>query len=107
MVVEVRHHDSAGEHGDGLVRSEFHERMYGRKTVEIFEQVKDRFDPDARLNPGKIVRAPKMNDRRLFRYQPDYRVPELDMSLDWSAWPGAGNGFQGAVEMCNNNGACR
>ena len=97
----------SGEHGDGLVRSEFHERMYGRKTVEIFEQVKDRFDPKARLNPGKIVRAPKMNDRRLFRYKPDYRVPELDMSLDWSAWPGAGNGFQGAVEMCNNNGACR
>ena len=27
--------------------------------------------------------------------------------LDWSAWPGAGGGFQGAVEMCNNNGACR
>ncbi|MCH8240318.1 MAG: 4Fe-4S dicluster domain-containing protein, partial [Proteobacteria bacterium] len=33
--------------------------------------------------------------------------PGLDMSLDWSAWPGAGNGFQGDVEMCNNNGACR
>ena len=27
--------------------------------------------------------------------------------LDWSAYPGAGGGFQGAVEMCNNNGACR
>jgi Fe-S oxidoreductase len=29
------------------------------------------------------------------------------MALDWSAWPGAAGGFQGAVEMCNNNGACR
>ena len=47
----------SGEHGDGLVRSEFHERMYGRKTVEIFEEVKDRFDPGGTLNPGKIVRA--------------------------------------------------
>ncbi len=97
----------SGEHGDGLVRSEFHEKMYGKKTVEIFEQVKDRFDPDARMNPGKIVRATKMNDRTLFRYKPGYGVPEIDTGLDWSSWTGAGNGFQGAVEMCNNNGACR
>jgi FAD/FMN-containing dehydrogenase/Fe-S oxidoreductase len=97
----------SGEHGDGLVRSEFHEKMYGRKTLEIFEAVKDRFDPEATLNPGKIVRASKMDDRTLFRFKPDYRVPEMPMALDWSAWPGAGGGFQGAVEMCNNNGECR
>jgi Fe-S oxidoreductase len=59
------------------------------------------------LNPGKIVDAPKMDDRTLFRYPSDYRVPELKTALDWSAYPGAGGGFQGAVEMCNNNGACR
>ena len=97
----------SGEHGDGLVRSEFHEEMYGPKTVKLFEQVKDRFDPDSRMNPGKIVRAPRMNDRTLFRYKPDYSVPDMKTSLDWSAWTGSGGGFQGAVEMCNNNGACR
>ena len=97
----------SGEHGDGLVRSEFHEMMYGRKTVEIFEQVKDRFDPVGLMNPGKIVRAPRMNDRSLFRYKPDYAVADFQPALDWSAWPGAGGGFQGAVEMCNNNGECR
>jgi Fe-S oxidoreductase len=59
------------------------------------------------MNPGKIVRAAPMNDRTLFRYKPDYRVPEMQMALDWSAYPGAGGGFQGAVEMCNNNGECR
>ena len=48
-----------------------------------------------------------MDDRSLFRYPPDYRVDELKTALDWSAYPGAGGGFQGAVEMCNNNGACR
>jgi Fe-S oxidoreductase len=48
-----------------------------------------------------------MDDRTLFRYPPDYRVDELKTVLDWSAYPGAGGGFQGAVEMCNNNGACR
>ena len=97
----------SGEHGDGLVRSEFHATMYGRRTVALFEAVKDRFDPKGVLNPGKIVRAPRMNDRTLFRYKPDYRVPDMEAALDWSAWPGAGGGFQGAVEMCNNNGECR
>jgi FAD/FMN-containing dehydrogenase/Fe-S oxidoreductase len=97
----------SGEHGDGLVRSEFHERMYGAKTVRLFEEVKDRFDPVGLMNPGKIVRALAMNDRTLFRYKPDYHVPELPMALQWSGYPGAGGGFQGAVEMCNNNGECR
>ena len=81
--------------------------MYGAKTVRLFEEVKDRFDPDGLMNPGKIVRASRMNDRTLFRYKPDYRVPEMAMALDWSAYPGSGGGFQGAIEMCNNNGECR
>ena len=97
----------SGEHGDGLVRSEFHEAMFGPRIIGDFRQVKHRFDPDNVLNPGKIVDPPKMDDRSLFRYPPDYRVAELKTVLDWSAWPGAGGGFQGAIEMCNNNGACR
>ena len=35
----------SGEHGDGIVRSEFHEKMFGRELVRAFEEVKDRFDP--------------------------------------------------------------
>ncbi len=97
----------SGEHGDGIVRSEFHEQMFGPRLVRAFEEVKDRFDPAGRYNPGKIVRAPKFDDRRAFRYGPEYRADELRTHLDWSAYPGAGGGFQGAVEMCNNNGACR
>jgi FAD/FMN-containing dehydrogenase/Fe-S oxidoreductase len=97
----------SGEHGDGLVRSEFHERMYGARTVRLFEEVKDRFDPGGVLNPGKIVRPSRMDDRTLFRFKPDYRVPEMRAALDWSGYIGAGGGFQGAVEMCNNNGECR
>ena len=97
----------SGEHGDGIVRSEFHEAMFGARIIADFGEVKQRFDPDKLLNPGKIVDAPKMDDRTLFRYPPDYRIDELKTALDWSAYPGAGGGFQGAVEMCNNNGACR
>jgi FAD/FMN-containing dehydrogenase/Fe-S oxidoreductase len=97
----------SGEHGDGIVRSEFNEKMFGTELVHAFEEVKDRFDPQHLFNPGKIVRAPKFDDRSNFRYGPDYRADEMTSALDWSAYPGAGGGFQGAVEMCNNNGACR
>jgi FAD/FMN-containing dehydrogenase/Fe-S oxidoreductase len=96
----------SGEHGDGILRSEFHQPMFGARLVRAFEEVKDRFDPKALFNPGKIVRPPKFDDRGLFRYAPDYRVGEMRSALDWSDYSGAAGGFQGAVEMCNNNGAC-
>ncbi len=97
----------SGEHGDGIVRSEFHEPMFGSRITAAFEEVKQDFDPAGLFNPGKIVSPPRMDDRSLFRYPPGYKVGDLETQLDWSAWPGAGGGFQGAVEMCNNNGACR
>ena len=97
----------SGEHGDGLVRSEFHEKMFGTRMIESFGEVKKRFDPKGLFNPGKIVDPPKMDERTLFRFGPDYAVPDFETGLDWSAWPGSAGGFQGAVEMCNNNGACR
>ncbi|MFN3348714.1 FAD-binding and (Fe-S)-binding domain-containing protein [Pseudorhodoplanes sp.] len=97
----------SGEHGDGIVRSEFHEFMFGKRLVRAFEEVKTRFDPDGLFNPGKIVHAPKFDDATNFRFKPGYRGEDIATKLDWSAWPGAGGGFQGAVEMCNNNGACR
>ncbi|MDU6323802.1 FAD-binding and (Fe-S)-binding domain-containing protein, partial [Bradyrhizobium sp.] len=97
----------SGEHGDGIVRSEFHEQMFGSRIVADFKEVKQRFDPANVLNPGRIVDPPRMDDRSLFRYPPDYRIDDIKTVLDWSAYPGAAGGFQGAVEMCNNNGACR
>ncbi|HTZ38130.1 MAG TPA: FAD-linked oxidase C-terminal domain-containing protein [Stellaceae bacterium] len=93
----------SGEHGDGIVRSEFHAPMFGSRIVRAFEEVKDAFDPHGLFNPGKIVRPPKMDDRSLFRFKPDYRQLPLDTVFDWSEW----GGFASAAEMCNNNGACR
>ena len=97
----------SGEHGDGLVRSEFNEPMFGSRLARAFEEVKDRFDPNGFYNPGKVVRPPKFDDRSLFRYAPGYHGEEIKTQLDWSAYTGSGGGFQGAIEMCNNNGACR
>jgi Fe-S oxidoreductase len=93
----------SGEHGDGIARSEFLESMLGPRIARAFEEVKACFDPAGLLNPGRIVRPPRMDDRSLFRYRPDYAAATRPAALDWSGW----SGLLGAVEMCNNNGACR
>ena len=94
----------SGEHGDGISRSEYIAPLFGPVLTGAFETVKDAFDPENRLNPGKIVRPLTMDDRSLFRFKPDYAVTQpLKPALDWSDW----GGFGAAVEMCNNNGTCR
>ena len=102
MVREYRGSHS-GEHGDGIVRSEFHEAMFGSRLTSAFEEIKDAFDPGGLFNPGKIVRPERMDDRELFRYKPGYAPLPVETGLDWSEW----GGFDRAVEMCNNNGTCR
>ncbi|MCX7892700.1 MAG: FAD-binding protein [Burkholderiales bacterium] len=100
----------SGEHGDGLVRTEWIEPIVGERLTRALEEVKDLFDPKGLMNPGKIVRGPRMDDRTLFRFKPGYRPLPVETALDWSAWdtPGAAStGFAAAVEMCNNNGHCR
>lgn len=44
-----------GEHGDGLARSEFVKKQYGARNYKIFKEIKKLFDPNNRLNPGKII----------------------------------------------------
>ncbi len=97
----------SGEHGDGIARSEFNESMFGSRLARAFEQVKDLFDPTGLLNPGRVVRPPRFDDRGLFRYGPDYAAAPVTPRMDWSAWPGPQGGLLAAVEMCNNNGTCR
>ena len=106
-VVRAYQGTHSGEHGDGIVRSEFLEPMLGRRMVDAFAEVKRTLDPLGLMNPGKIVDPPAMDDRSLFRYPPGYgpsaEARALPVVLDWSE-PG---GLLGAVERCNNNGACR
>ena len=92
-----------GEHGQGLVRSEFSEYLFGAELLGAFREVKRAFDPANMMNPGKIVDARPMDSADLLRYSPDYRTIEVDTRYDWSA----DNGFAGAVEMCNGAGVCR
>ncbi|MEO8485442.1 MAG: FAD-linked oxidase C-terminal domain-containing protein [Betaproteobacteria bacterium] len=114
----------SGEHGDGLVRSEWVAWQFGPRLTRAFEDVKALFDPDGLMNPGKIVRPPRMDDATLFRFPPGHATLPVATALDWSAWnvngdaatgtssaPGTGGdpaeGYAKAVEMCNNNGHCR
>ena len=90
-----------GEHGDGLARSEWIGKMFGPDMVAAFEEVKDAFDPHAMMNPGKIVRAPRMDEN--LRYDPDYRTQKVETYFSFSS----AGGFQQAVEMCSGVGQCR
>ncbi|MGH8829845.1 MAG: FAD-binding and (Fe-S)-binding domain-containing protein, partial [Polaromonas sp.] len=122
----VRHYKGAysGEHGDGLCRGEWVAWQFGPKINDAFAHIKNYLDPLNLLSPNRIVNPPKMDDTRLMRFPPSYKVIPIQTALDWSAWnvqndpvteqtsaPGTGGdpaqGFAKAVEMCNNNGHCR
>jgi len=109
MVREFKGSAFSGEHGDGLVRSEWIEPILGPQLVRALEEIKLLLDPKGLMNPGKIVRPSKMDDRMLFRFKPGYATAALETALDWSDWGARerGAGFAAAIEMCNNNGHCR
>ena len=102
----------SGEHGDGLVRSEWIAPFFGPRLTAALGEIKSWLDPKGLMNPGKIVAPTKMDDKSLFRFRPGYATrPPAPSALDWSEWEvgpqDRGAGFAKAVEMCNNNGHCR
>ena len=92
-----------GEHGDGLSRSEFLEKIYGEEINEAFRVLKLAADPENLLNPGKIVSPPPMDEN--LRYGADYVTKPLILNpvLDFSAEGSLIN----AIENCNGAGVCR
>ncbi len=91
----------SGEHGDGLARSHFNQKLFGPVLYEAFRQVKRAFDPKNLMNPGKIVDSPAMTES--LRISPAYKTWQPQTTLDFS---GQG-GFAAAVEMCSGMGECR
>lgn len=91
----------SGEHGDGLVRSPFQEKMYGRVIYEAFREIKQTFDPQGLLNPGKIVDAPPL--RSNLRYGPGYFTTQIPTTFDFSV----DGGITRAAELCAGVGECR
>src|SRR5579864_2132971 len=65
----MKYHGSfSGEHGDGQSRAEFLPKMFGPELVRAFEEFKNLWDPDWKMNPGKVVK-PYRVDQNL-RYGP-------------------------------------
>ena len=91
----------SGEHGDGLVRSEWIESMFGSEMYQIFRQLKQTFDPTGIMNPGKIVDGPPMTEN--LRFGNNYNTIKIDTYFDFSNQ----GGFDRAIEMCNGVAACR
>jgi FAD/FMN-containing dehydrogenase/Fe-S oxidoreductase len=91
----------SGEHGDGLVRSAWNEKMFGPQIYEAFRQIKRAFDPENVLNPGRVVNAPAMEEN--LRFTPGAPTPELQTIFDYSAQ----GGFFRSIELCNGAGVCR
>ena len=91
----------SGEHGDGLARSCWNEKMFGPKLYQAFREVKKAFDPKNILNPGKIVDAQSLTEN--LRYGPEYETRTLETFLDFSKE----GGIENAIELCNGNGVCR
>ena len=92
----------SGEHGDGIVRGVFTEKMFGSQIYDAFRQVKRVFDPKGIMNPGKIIDTPRNDRESPLRHRlpvPPAPSQRLDFSADTN--------FAGAVEQCNGMGACR
>lgn len=92
----------SGEHGDGVVRGAYLEKMFGPELYRAFRRVKSLFDPDGVLNPGRKVDAPDPLDDLRVLPRAD-RLPQVATRFDYSAQ----GGFYRAVEMCSGVGECR
>ncbi len=97
----------SGEHGDGLVRSEWIAPFFGPRLTAALGEIKALFDPRNLMNPGKIVSPSKQDDRSLFRYQPNYRITPIRTGLDWHAEfgeRGLAGGHQRSSRCCAKRG---
>lgn len=92
---------NSSEHGDGLARSEFNRRVFGEALYQAMQECKQLFDPDGRMNPGKIVNAPPMTEN--LRDATTSVAPPYASRLSFEA----AGGMRGAADRCMNIGLCR
>ncbi|MBC7780447.1 MAG: FAD-binding oxidoreductase [Proteobacteria bacterium] len=93
----------SGEHGDGQAKAEFLPVMYGPELMQAFREFKAIWDPDGRMNPGKLIDAYRIDEN--LRYGPDYQPIRFETRMHF-ATP-EGDGFGRAVEHCVGMGKCR
>ncbi|MFP3464284.1 FAD-binding and (Fe-S)-binding domain-containing protein [Leifsonia sp. SIMBA_070] len=93
----------SGEHGDGQARGELLPIMFGERLIEAFERFKALFDPDDRMNPGKVVKPYRATEN--LRLGTEYR-PKVDVQLHFS-YPHDEGRFDRAALRCVGVGNCR
>jgi FAD/FMN-containing dehydrogenase/Fe-S oxidoreductase len=99
----VRHGGSlSGEHGDGQARGELLPIMFGDELVEAFSEYKTIWDPDWRMNPGKVVRPYRLDEN--LRLGADYHPRILETNF---AFPDDEFSFANAAKRCVGVGKCR
>ncbi len=91
----------SGEHGDGIARSKYNKWLFGEEIYKGFLELKNLWDPDNILNPGKVVNAPELTEN--LRWGADHQMVQIQTHLDFSRE----GGFDRAIEMCNGAGVCR
>jgi FAD/FMN-containing dehydrogenase/Fe-S oxidoreductase len=92
----------SGEHGDGQSRAELLPKMFGEELVDAFREFKSIWDPDWRMNPGKIVDPYRITDN--LRLGADYDPPQLDTHF---SFPDDHGSFAHAAVRCVGIGKCR
>jgi FAD/FMN-containing dehydrogenase/Fe-S oxidoreductase len=90
-----------GEHGDGIVRSCWLEKMYGPRIIAAMKRIKQTFDPKGILNPGKIVDPLPMTEN--LRFGGAFKSQDFKTTLDFSVH----GGMAGLAGMCSGVGQCR
>ena len=98
----------SGEHGDGQARGVLLPKMFGPELTEAFRNFKALWDPDNRMNPGKMMGTP--DDPRIYqpeeklRLGPGYTPTRPDTHF---AFPEDDGAFSNAAMRCVGVGACR
>ncbi len=92
----------SGEHGDGQSRAELLPKMFGAELVEAFREFKSIWDPDWKMNPGKVVNAYRMDEN--LRIGTGYAPPQWQTHFQF---PNDQGSFSRTVLRCVGIGECR
>ena len=98
---------ASGEHGDGQARAEFWPEMFGDELMKAFREFKRIFDPDEKMNPGKLIRLseqPPLGITDNLRLGPDFNPPQPETHF---AYPADQHSFARAALRCVGVGMCR
>jgi FAD/FMN-containing dehydrogenase/Fe-S oxidoreductase len=92
----------SGEHGDGQSRGELLTRMYGPELMAAFREFKSIWDPEWRMNPGKVIEPYRLDEH--LRLGTTYNPPQVSTHF---RYPNEDGGFAKATLRCVGVGECR